>query len=257
MKPGEPNWTKIGAIAAVLIIPITIVGIGLPLLQTAMGEHAPQDSGTGRTVVSGSSANPGYPQEPATTTLTSPCISPDGRATSCASADALFVTAATTCDPSGVTTALGMDPAVVELLIEAREVGGQCGAAPTARAQKAGATASDLVAVRDGQQRAGLMACLVDESDAGSVVPCSEPHQAEPVTDWRPATDLSAIREECRSAAASFVAGRVDVHGQPLSSGWLMAQSDQEPVYRCLVKGPAPLRGTVHQLSGRPLPTGP
>lgn len=184
----------------------------------------------------------------------SDCISREGQATSCESADALFVTSVENCDLPGVTVSLGMDPEVVEMLLDVREMGTQCAAAPTDQARAVGATASDLVAMSEGHQRAGLMACLANASDF-VVVPCSEPHRAEPVTAWRPATNPSAIRDECSSAAASFVAGRVDVHGHPLSSGWLTTDHNQEPLYRCLVKSTAPLRDTVYGLSGRPLPT--
>lgn len=245
--PREGLFAKLSGVGAVLGVLVMIFFGVRPDADAPVPTPPSRDN---LAVPSGSVTAPS-----ATSVPDSECVGADGSSADCGRSDALLVTSASPCDGAGVTQALGMDPGVLELLVEVRQIGPTCAAAPGAQARAGGATAHDLIAVREGAKRAELMACWTSDRDPGSVVPCSEPHRFEPVTAWRPMHDPETIASECRSAAGSFVAGPVDVHGQPLSSDSVTARSGDQPVFRCLVGSSETLTDSVYQLSGRALPT--
>lgn len=257
-RPESLPWGAIGAISAALAIPVMII---IALVQAGVGggsdgaqSSSPRSAYSGGTPgrVTTTDVAAGAPGNSAAQRGAAKCVRTDGSPVSCGDADALVVTSATSCDLAGATRALGADPATLELLLDPVPYDGACAVGPTAAARAAGAITADVLALRGGEVRSALVACWPDTPNS-PVVSCATPHRYEPVSAWAPVGDAGRLAETCSSAAALYVAGPVNVAGEPLVS--LPLTTDESPPrYRCAVVSAVPLAGSVYRLSGRELP---
>lgn len=241
-KEGPAAW--IAAAAAVVIIPVTIV-----LAMSTKDESPPVSAATGRDegiaaptlAASGSVA------------ASDECVHEDGGQANCASPEAWLVVPASPCTTESASRALGADPDEIELQIQARDVGNHCAVAPTVAARAGGTTISDLIGIGEGRLPARVLTCW-QAADPRTAVACNQPHHFEPVGHWKPLQDQALPQSVCPETVRRYVAGSVDSANGALSTNWVITE-EEEPRFRCLVKSRHSLIGTVHRLSGRPLPT--
>lgn len=243
---------QVSTLLGVAAVTVALLAWRFPVAPT--GSSAGSSALSAASSIESATEDTGDPIE-ARTAGAAECVGLDGSPTPCTSADAWLLVSAQSCDPTGASRTLGIDPSMVELLIETRQIGEACAISPASAARAAGATPMDLLAVQAGQIDSVVIACWTDPRDSASVVPCSQAHQYEPVTSWQPLEDQGTLSDICRSAAARYVAGSVGTLSDRLTAISVVGEAADHSMFRCLVKAPDQLYGSVFQLSGKPLPT--
>lgn len=237
-------WTKIGVIAAVLM-----VVLGVPAFLLDLGSLRGGGEPTPRPPVA---TTPAHEERRAPTGTPHPtpgaCVTVGGEEIGCGQAGSLYVVHVSECTSDAARQALAV-PAILQLNLHAVPVGSACAVGAGDLAADYDVTGQDIAELPAGRPLSALVEC---SSDTGASVSCAAPHRIEPVTGWAPATGTD--EQQCVDAVRSYV-GRTGGLHDPLTASVQQGDSDGVAVTRCVVTSSLTLTGSVYGIGGAALPT--
>lgn len=183
----------------------------------------------------------------------SPCVdATSGESINCSAVSAALLVPLGNCDEDELFANWGVDANLDSILVQVRDVGGECFAVPTEVALAAGARASDLLAISSGTINPALRECA--RSGGTTLVSCVDPHELEWVGPWRE-EGLAAAGDTCLRDAKTY-ANNALVGTSPLTVKWLIAERpDGSQLFRCVLNAPGQvLQDTVRDIGTDPLP---
>lgn len=170
------------------------------------------------------------------------CVLPDGQAVTCGTADSSMIVNAQPCEYAAVRSALGVDEQV-NLDLSTRARGNVCLVRPGAQASAAGATTATLARLAGGRPDSSLVVCFT-RPDLTQPVSCAQPHRYEAIGDWQPKPpELPAAA--CVEAARGYTSRAVNTPDEPLLVATVPGTANGQPVFRCVISSPDPLRHSV------------
>lgn len=178
------------------------------------------------------------------------CFDAVGKGLPCSDPDAWLSLQLVQCSESDALGALGVEADATSVSLEVQAVGDQCLARPSRVAVTLGATAADLLKVKD--DPAPLATCYQDQQASQETV-CSRAHRIEPVEGWKAIENSVRDEDACRDRVERYVGDTIAARKGELSAVPLEAGTQ----YRCAVLSQTTLYGSVKQLNGRPLPSTP
>lgn len=244
------NWTAVGALAACLALPI-MIWQGVIALHSTSGSTHPATARPN--TPSASQEASGLPLAPSPKpTGSAPvgsdtCYSLDSKPTSCDESSAGVVVETKACSAQGVREALGLsDENQLDLSSSSTTVG--CLAFPGSVARAEGATAVDVIELRNGRVPSRLRLCA--PSVSAPEVACTEPHRIELIAPWRDAggVDTAAV---CLAAARAYADRTLAEIVDPLTSKAMLGTNGGRALYRCYIESSVSLRDSVWRLGSR------
>jgi len=239
---GRPS---IGALPVVVISGIltaTIAGLAISLVYGASSDQTTTPSAT-----------PLPDSRSASSKLSgqTSCVDQNGATTACDTASGYFVTKLSPCTADAALRQFGIDPEEQQLDLEAKSADSTCLLRPGAKARAEGATARDVVRLKDGVVDSRFRLCLT--VDSGSIVACTQRHFTELVTHSKSGDVLSDVGS-CLQPARRYTLRTLDDPFGELQPVLLKSSSDQPSTYQCGVRSTQELDDTIWHLGTAPLP---
>jgi hypothetical protein len=215
-------------------------------------------------------AEPSQPKSPFTSTASPPpatvsrsdggLVSPGNQTgcvvsqepVSCETPGAALVADVLSCTASDVLNAWGLDPVLDALLIDVTAADPGCLVTPSSAAVAAGATADTLRRAAEAPPEAVLRQCA--RTDLRQMVSCASPHEAEFVGSSSPAAHAGDPAAACRERATKYSNGALDPAGARLSAVAVINRASVPNTFRCAIRSPRPLVGSVRDIGASPLP---
>jgi hypothetical protein len=235
----------IGALPVVLvsgILTVTIAGLAISLIYAGRSGQATTPKATPLPDSGSSSSN--FPGQTS-------CVDQNGGSTACDTALSYLVTKVSPCTADAALRQFGIDPDEQQLDLEAKSADSTCLLRPGARARAEGATARDVVRLKNGVVDSRFRLCLT--VDSGSIVACTQRHFTELVTPSKSGDVLSDVGS-CLQPARRYTLRTLDDPFGELQPVLLKSSSDRGPTYQCGVRSNQELNGTIWHLGTAPLP---
>lgn len=226
------------------ILVLTIVGLVISLVNGAGSTQTPTTTST--LLPSANTASSTRPSGLAN------CVDESGGSAACDAASSYLVTKVSPCTADAALRQFSIDPEEQQLDLEAQPGASGCLLRPGPTSHAEGATASDVVRLRDGIVATRFRLCLT--TNEGPVVACSKPHFTELVSPSKGADILSDV-SSCLQPARRYTGRTLSDPFGELQAVLLESPSDRGATYRCGVRSTLKLNDTIWQVGTAPLPT--
>lgn len=242
---GRPhNWTKIGAIAACIAVPVAIVIAIVGWIIDAQGKSSVETLPTGPL--------PSAPSSEGRTLPDRSCVDSSGSRVSCADDEAWLVIGTAPCTPSALRSALAVT-SERNLDIETRATDSQCIVRPGPTSALAGARAFDIQLLAQGHKVPSLLVCIPSPENTGVRVACNQPHWAELVSQAKPYNSRDSVEQLCVSDARRYAQRQIGEGMEPLVTSMFTVRDHEIQCVLHLANNDI-LTNSVWHIAGDPLP---